>query len=273
MRTANRGRAGIGAFIGIAVVALVVAAACSSAAVTPETIVITPTPGAVTPLPSGVTPEPLTIATIDNVVISTDAPDKSWKVTFKKPVISGISEASAKKINEAITSIVNGYIGDFTGSNLPIPKNDGGPSTLEGNYSVALNASDLISLRFSVLTTVTGGARPSGKPGSVNFAVKTGEKIGLTDLFTSASAALPVIVAQTKADLAKQLGADLTWDGKASSLDFFDKAWVLTPEGLEFNFEQGKMATIAAGMPMATLPWSGLKSLIKPTGPAGGFTR
>ena len=273
MTTASRGRARIGAMVGIAIAALVVAAACSSPTEAPGTIYVTPTPGAITPLPSGVTPEPDTIPTVDNVIISTDAPDKKWKVTFKKPVISGISDAAMTKMNDTITALVNGYISDFTGSSLPTPAAGAAPSTLEGNYSIALRAPDVISLRFTMITNVVGSAHPNGKPGSINMAVKTGAKINLSDLFTDPGISLPSIVTKTKADLTKQLGTDLTWDGKASSLDFFGNAWVLTADGLEFNFEQGKMASAAAGMPSTTLTWSSLKALIKPTGPAGGFTR
>jgi len=97
-----------GVLAGIAVIAALAAAGCTGSSATPQTIYITPSPGPVTPLPSGVTPAPtvvLPVPAIDSVVISSNAPDNRWQVTFKKAVVSGISDAAATKMNGAIADI------------------------------------------------------------------------------------------------------------------------------------------------------------------------
>ena len=258
----------------LAVLATLAAAGCTGSSATPETIFITPTPGPATPLPSGATPGPTAAPTtpiIDSVVIDSNAPDSRWKVTFKKPVVSGIPEAAATKINDAITAKVNGYITAFTGSGLPAVASGDGPSSLQGNFTIALNSPSLVSLRFTVLTYITGAAHPAGVPGSINFVVSNGATINLADIFKDPTAALATLSVKAHAALATSLGSDLTWAGPATSMSFFDKAWAMTPAGLEFAWPQGDLASMAAGMPSATLTWSSIKTIIKTTGPAGEF--
>ena len=272
------GRAGRGprlvAVVGVALVSLMAAAACGGSSVTPKTIIITPAPGPITPRPSGVTPEPtLTPPTLTTYLVESTALDNRWKVTFKKPVIGGISDGVAAKINDAITAKVNGLISTFTDSGLPTVATGDGPSTLQGDYSIALNTAAIVSLRFTVLTDVTGAAHPVGRPGSLTVQVSSGATVGLTDLFSDQAKALSTVASQCKSQLAKTLGSDLTWDGKATSFDFFSKAWVITPGGLEFVFAQGDLASQAAGMPSATVPWSSLKPVVKAGGPAGEFVQ
>jgi hypothetical protein len=280
-----RRRAGIGLALCLAVVAALAAAGCGGSNATPPIIYITPTPGPATPtpapttpLPSGVTPAPTATPTpgpatpvIGSVVISSDAPDGRWKVTFKKPIVSGIPAPAATKINDAITAKVNSLISGFTGSGLPAVQSGDGPSTLEGDFTTALDSPRLISLRFTVVTFATGAAHPVGTPSSINFVVSSGDTVALTSLFNDPTAALPVLSTQAHAALSADLGADLTWAGPATAMSFFDKAWAMTPAGLEFSWAQGDLASMAAGTPSATLAWTAIKTLIKPSSAAGEF--
>jgi hypothetical protein len=279
-----RRRAGFGLASCLAVVAALAAAGCGGSNATPAIIYITPTPAPATPtvvptpLPSGVTPAPTATPTpgpatpaIGSVVISSDAPDSRWKVTFKKPIVSGIPNPAMTKINDAITAKVNSLISGFTGSGLPAVQTGAGPSTLEGDFTIALDSPTLISLRFTVLTFVTGAAHPIGTPASINFVVSSGDTVALTSLFNDPTAALPVLSTQAHAALSADLGSDLTWAGPATAMSFFDKAWALTPAGLEFSWAQGDLASMAAGAPSATLAWSAIKTLIKPGSAAGEF--
>jgi hypothetical protein len=276
MGTLGGRRARVGALACVAVAAALVAGACSGSTATPQIIYLTPPPGPVTPLPSGVTPAPsiaLPTPIIDSVILSSNAPDNRWAVTFKKPVVSGISDAAMTKINDAIAAKVNDLIGAFTKQDLPAVASGDTQSTLEGDFSIALDTPRLISLRFTVLTYVTGAAHPEGQPSSINLVVADGSTINLTDLLTDQAAALTSFAGQAHSALEATLGTDLNWSGTAKSLTFFDKAWVMTIDGLEFTWGQGELASEAAGMPTATLPWAGIKPLIKPASPAGEFVK
>jgi hypothetical protein len=272
----KRRRAGAGLVV-FALLAALAAGACAKSNVTPRVIYITPKPGPTgTPVPSGpapaVTPAAAT-PTITSLLVSSTAPDGRWKVTFKKPVIGGVSEAAAAAMNDAITKQVNDYIDAFTKSDLPAVTKTTVPSSLEGDYAISLNSPTIISLRFSVLTSVSGAAHPIGTPGSISLVAGTGKTIALVDLFSDPAAAAAKIASSTHTSLSSLLDKDLTWDGKAGSLDFFSKAWVFTPAGLEFYWPQGQLASVAAGMPSAVVPWADLKSLLKAGSPAGEFTK
>lgn len=258
----------------VAAVAALAAGGCTGSNATPETIYITPTPGTATPLPSGATPGPTAGATtpvIDSVVIDSNAPDSRWKVTFKMPVVSGLPAGVDTKINDAITAKVNGYIAAFTGSGLPAVASGDAASTLEGDYTIALDSPTLVSLRFTLLTNVSGSTHPVGSPGAISFVVSSGATINLADIFTDPTAAVSTLSTKVHAALATSLGSDLTWAGPATSMSFFEKAWAMTPAGLEFAWPQGDLASMASGMPTATLAWSSIKTIIKPTSPAGEF--
>ena len=95
----------------------VAAAGCGGTNATPQTTYISPPPGTLAP---GATPTPSPRPPdITGEIISTTAPDSRWTVTFKKPVIGGVTPAVATKMNAAITAKVNGYISAFTSRALP----------------------------------------------------------------------------------------------------------------------------------------------------------
>jgi hypothetical protein len=265
-------RRSIAAVGGVALIAAIAAAGCLGPGRTPRVVYITPTPGSEPTLAPGATPTPAPASpTISSVVISSDAPDGRWKVIFKKPVVSGVADPAGTAINDAITTQINQYIANFTGSGLPAVANGAGPSTLEGDFSTALDSPSVLSLRFTMLAYVSGSAHPAGTPGSLTFVVATGKPVALADLFTDANAAVAILAPKSHDSLSSQLSNDLTWSGSAPSLDFFSKAWVFTPAGLEFSWPQGDLASMAAGMPSAVVSWGDLKSVVKQDSPAYQF--
>jgi hypothetical protein len=266
----------LAALAGLALLVASVAAGCARSNKTPQVIYITPKPGPTdtASVPPGGTIVPIETAsapTVTSILISTSAPDKKWDVTFKKPVVTGIPDSLAGPMNDAITSQVNSYISDFTGSDLPAVVQGQSPSTLEGNFSTTYASGALLSLRFSIVTYVSGGAHPTSQAGSINLAVGTGNTIALQDLFTDPTAAAAALAPKAHDSLANQLGDSLIWDGKASSLDFFATGWVFTADGLQFNWNQAEIATSAAGRPSVVISWSDLKPLLKSDGPAASF--
>lgn len=236
------------------------------------------TPGSTGGTPSAAptaTPAPAT-PTITTQTITSAAPDGSWTVTVKKPVVGGVPQAGA--MNAAIDARVNAIITEFktAESDLSI-----GPNTLEGEYSVALVSPTLLSLRFKT-DEYTGGAHGSQPWLSFNFAVPTGAPIHLQDLFTDSTAGLSVLSAQSRtllaAHLATVFGEPLTPDdidgingGTQPVLANFDSAWVFTTAGLEITFQEYQVAAYVAGVSHITIPWSALAGVISPTGPAAEF--
>ena len=261
------GRHPIG-LVGFAFVAALVVSACAGSSRTPRIVVITLPPAPVTAAPAasgGATGGDVAPAAVSNVLITSAAPDGKWKVTFKKPLVTGLPDAVNSKINDAITGQVNGYVAAFSGrQDLPAVAKDASPSQLEGDYAIALNSSSVVSFRFTQLVWLSGQDHPTGTPGSVSFAVSSGKALTLADLFAEPAKAVGTIAMKTHSALVTTLGTELTWDGKATSLDFFSKAWAITAAGLEFSWPQGQIASSAGGMPSATVAWADLASLLKP---------
>jgi hypothetical protein len=238
-------------------------AGCSGPKVTPE--IIFTAPPAVDTAGIGETP------TIDTIAITSSAPDNTWTVTFKKPILGGgVSDAALTKMNDAITAKVNGYIHAFSGGSLPAVASGGSPSTLEGDFSVAMISSSIVSLRFTILTDISGSGKLTEEPASISLWVPTGATIDLSELFNDQKAAVSALASKAHAGLSKALGKTLTWDGKATDISFFD-AWDITPTGLEFTWAQDKIADQSAGLPAVTLAWSDIKSIVRGDGPAGQF--
>jgi len=142
----------------VAAAALAVAGCSVGPSATPE-IVYTAPPAADT---AGIGETP----SVDTIAITSSAPDNTWTATFKKPVLSGVSDAILTKMNDAITAKVNGYIHDFTGGSLPGVASGAAPSTLEGDFSVAMTSPTIVSLRFSILTTLSGSGKLVAQPGA-----------------------------------------------------------------------------------------------------------
>jgi hypothetical protein len=257
-------RAGRGVLACFAVAASLTLAACGSSSAPASAQINYTAPPAFGTDGVGATP------TIDSIAITSHAPDNQWTVTFKKPVVSGGSDQAVAAMNDAITAKVNGYIHTFSGGSLPPVTTGGSPSTLEGDFSVAMTSPTIVSLRFSMLANVSGSGHFDNTVSSLNLWVPTGATISLADLFTDQGSALSTLKSKAHAALAASLEKTLTWDGKADSLSFFD-AWDMTSAGLGFTWPQGKIADQSAGPPAVTLPWVDIKSIIRSNGPAGQF--
>jgi hypothetical protein len=262
-------------------------AGCITVKATPEIIYVTPAPAsasaALIPTPSGLlssSSDAPTEAASDNVpsgtpsvlsqTVARAASDGRWTASFRKPVVGGVSDEAVAAMNASIGVRVDGYISAFEGSGLPAVNPGDGPSTFEGDFSVAYASPTVLSIRFSIETYVSGAASPNEEPGSINFNAITGASIQFVDLFTSAGDALPVLSSQSHSLLAKSLGAELDWPASVTMADF-QSAWALTAPGLELTWAQGEIAPRAAGAPTITIPWSALKSVIAGSGPAAGF--
>jgi hypothetical protein len=286
----RRSHSGFGALALLAGAGLLVAG-CLGSSPTPQiiytTLPATPSPAAnasasalasATPLasapataaPSASAPVSGGLPVIGSTTVTSEAADHRWTVTFREPVVSGVSEAAAAAMNSSIVNRVNSFISDFNGSELPIVASGDGPSTLAGDFTVALASPTLVSLRFTIDTFVSGAAHPSRQVGSINFSVGSGAVIQIADLFTSPAAALPVLQTQAHTRLTTLLGADLMWPASVTMADF-GKAWVFTTAGLELAWSQSDIAASAAGTPTISIPWSALAGVIANPGPAAAF--
>lgn len=265
-----------GRLVGLGLMAACAALAvtgCLGSTATPQIIYVSPTPSAGSPASaasSATAMIPTTAPIVTGSDVTSSAPDNSWQVSFREPVVSGLSPAVATAVGDSVNTRVSAFISAFSGGQLPAVPPGGTPSTLKGNFSVELATPTLLSLRFTVETSITGGAHPTTEAGSINFDVATGAVIQLPDLFTSAAAALPVLQTQAHAKLTALLHGGLAWPASVTMADF-GQAWAFTTTGLELSWSQGAIASEAAGVPTISVPWSALSGVLAKPGPAAQF--
>jgi hypothetical protein len=287
-------RSRFGFLASLAIVASV-AAACGSSTATPGItyVIDTPTPAPSTPLdtPTAVptdaptdsptdspsptpTPTPAPTPVVTSVLITSAAPDGRWTVKYHKPVVAGVSAAAVTAVNNSIKARLTALVDDFNGHGLPVPASGDGPSTFDGNFTVALNSPTILSIRIAVDEFVTGAAHPSHIAATLNFKVSDGSTIALQDLFSNLSGALSVMSLKSRTLLVAQLGAGEAGTintGTTPALASFDSAWAFTTGGLELTFQEYSIGPYADGSPTIVIPWSDLAGDIKQAGPAGEF--
>ncbi|MEU0543949.1 RsiV family protein [Nocardia sp. NPDC005978] len=109
-----------------------------------------------------------------------------------------------------------------------------------------------------------GGAHPWSMLASHVTDLRTGEAIGLGDLFTDSQAGLDVLAAQA-AELGPKTRAGDAFDprGASASSENF-QVWTATPDGMRIYFEQGSVGPSAMGVVDITVPWSELSAVLAP---------
>jgi hypothetical protein len=143
---------------------------------------------------------------------------------------------------------------------------------------VALAKDDLISIAFTISSYSAGAAHPNSYTEVVNFDLKNGKLLRLADLFVPGSKYLQAISAYCIQELKKQANeqgmSDDDWIKKGAGPNPANyKNWTITKKGLEITFDPYQVAAYAAGPQQVTVPYSTLKEIIKPDGPAGQFVK
>ena len=152
----------------------------------------------------------------------------------------------------------------------PLPDESGG-SDLSVSYTVALAQDDLVSVKFDVSNYEAGAAHPNPYSHVLNYDLKNGKQLKLSDLFKPGAKFLQTIATYCIADLKKQqkdLPVDQIEEGAAAKSDNYTN-WTITRRGLGITFDAYQVAPYAAGPQFVLVPYSNLKDLINPDGPIG----
>ena len=149
-------------------------------------------------------------------------------------------------------------------------------STLEIGYNIRLATDDLISVEFSEGQYSRGAAHGNSFTVVLNYDTKNKRKLVLADLFQAKSNYLNVISAYCIKDLQDQskkndmLTADQIKEGAGPRSENYG-AWTLTRKGLWITFDPYQVAAYAAGPQHVLVPYSALKSIVKPDGAIGNL--
>jgi len=144
-------------------------------------------------------------------------------------------------------------------------------------YTLVLAQDDLISAKFDVGSYYQGAAHPNSYSDVINFDLKNGKQLKLSDLFKPGSKYLQTIADYSIADLKKQAKDKGLIEGEiengASALAKNYQSWNITKTGLGITFDAYQVGPYAAGPQFVMVPYSALKDIINPEGPIAQFAK
>lgn len=205
-----------------------------------------------------------------------------YEVAAQYPQISGGNNPNFEKFNQlaraSVTKKVAGFKKDMAPEEGAEPPPEGSMgSDLNVSYKVALAQDDLVSVDFSVGSYFQGAAHPNTYSETLNYDLKNGKELKLSDLFKSGSKYLQAIATYCIADLKKQkdqkglLDEEINKGAAASAKNY--QSWTITRRGLGINFDAYEVGPYAAGPQYVLVPYSALKDLINPEGPIAQFAK
>jgi len=206
-----------------------------------------------------------------------------YEIAAQYPQISGGSNPNFEKFNQTVRASVTKTVADFRkemtpkeGEDEPRPEGSMG-SDLNISYDIALAQDDLLSVEFSVGNYYQGAAHPNSYSEVLNYDLKNGKQLKLSDLFKPGVKYLQAIATYCIADLKKQakdkglLDEEIEKGAAASGQNY--KSWTITKRGLGINFDSYQVAPYAAGPQFVLVPYSTLKDLINPESPIAQFAK
>jgi hypothetical protein len=211
-----------------------------------------------------------------------------YEIDVEYPQLTGPIAPNFEKFNQTIRSLATRKVNAFKSEMTPVagdqpteaPQESMG-SDLGVGYTVALAKDDLISIEFGVGSYSSGAAHPNSYTEVVNFDLKNGKLLKLSDLFKPGSKYLQVISAYSIQQLkkkSKEQGDDAMLDddwiqrGAGPEAENYS-SWTISKKGLGIVFDSYQVAPYAAGPQNVFVPYSVLKEIIKPDGPVGQFNK
>lgn len=205
-----------------------------------------------------------------------------YEIEAQYPQITGGSNPNFEKFNQVVRASVTGKVAKFKkdmapqeGEVEPRPEGSMG-SDLSVGYDIALAQDDLVSVEFNVGSYYQGAAHPNSYSEVLNYDLKNGRQLKLSDLFKPGAKYLQAIATYCIADLKKQKDKGLMDEeiekGAAASPKNY-QSWTITKKGLGISFDAYQVGPYAAGPQAVVVPYSALKDLINPEGPIAQFAK
>jgi hypothetical protein len=195
------------------------------------------------------------------------------------PQLTGGNNPNIEKFNQAARAAVTKKVAMFKKEMTPeegenteeTRPEDSMGSDLTISYSVALAQDDLVSIDFAVHTYYQGAAHPNQYAETLNYDLKNGKLLKVSDLFKPGAKYLQAIATYCIADLKKQaeqngLMPEEIEKGAAAKSENYE-AWTITKRGVGIEFDPYQVGPYAAGPQFVLVPYSTLKDLINPDGP------
>jgi len=207
-----------------------------------------------------------------------------YEINASYPQIAGTSNPNFEKFNQAVRGSVLKSIAEFKKTMAATPDQQPPPedsmhSDLTIDYEIGLAQDDLVSVLLFISSYYQGAAHPLGNSDSINFDLKNGKVLKLSDLFKPGAKYLPALSAYCISDLKKQSKAkqdmldDTSINNGASPNAKNYKTWTIRRNGIGVEFDAYQVGPYAAGAQTVIVPYSTVKDLINPEAPIGQFAK
>ena len=200
---------------------------------------------------------------------------QKYSIKVEYPELSGATNTNVDKFNQEVKKLVTKEISAFkqgeeeSGSDEPNVESETG-SDLQIWFNVVLATNDLVSVLFDVSNYSQGAAHPNGYSLVLNFDLKSGKTLNLSDLFSPKSDYLNAISRVAISDLKKQSGqdADSEWIERGAGPESENyNSWNISKKGLAITFDPYQVASYAEGPKHVVIPYSVLKDVTRADGP------
>lgn len=208
-----------------------------------------------------------------------------YEIAAYYPQFTGGSNPNFEKFNQLVRGSVLKKVAQFKKEMAPEEGDEPPPegsmgSSLDVAYEIALAQDDLISVQMDVGSYYQGAAHPNSYTETINYDLKNGKQLKLSDLFKPGAKYLQAIATYSIADLKKQQSTgqgkglldDQIEEGAAPSAKNYE-SWKITKKGLGINFDAYQVGPYAAGPQFVLVPYANLKDLINPEGPIAQFAK
>jgi hypothetical protein len=227
-----------------------------------------------------VTPEPILLPnglTLENNYSIETIENPKLTVEVSKPVLTGGTGDVVDTFNKAVDQIVEDTAGSFRNDTLNAPQVEvtlppeiaALGSYVDVRYNVTYADSHLISIFFSIYWYSAGAAHPNSYSVTLNYDLDSGRALDLSDVFKPGSKYLETLANYAMRELRR---ADrLTFPEGAEPTPDNYRSWNVLPDGLRINFDDYQVTPHAVGPQQVVVPYSELKSLLRPNGPLAAF--
>ena len=205
----------------------------------------------------------------------------NYEISVEYPQITGSSTPGVEKFNQQSKSLATGLVAEFRKSMTEWERVEGstGGSDFGMGYTIGIARDDLISVGFDIGSYYQGAAHPNSYSRVINFDLKNGKPLRLSDLFQPGSKYLQTIAAYCIKDLQKQskakddmLDDNSIQEGAGPNVKNY-QSWMVTKKGLAVQFDSYQVGPYVAGPQFVLVPYSALKDIIKPDGPLAQYAK
>ena len=207
-----------------------------------------------------------------------------YEIEAQYPQFTGGNNPNFEKFNQLVRAVVTKKVAGFKKDVAPQEGEEPRPEGSMGSdlgigYEIALAQYDLISVEFDIGSYYQGAAHPNSYTETINYDLRNGKQLKLSDLFQPGSKYLQTLASYCIADLKKQskakgeeLPEDMLQSGAAATAKNY-QSWKVTRKGLGINFDSYQVGPYAAGPQYVLVPYANLKDLINPEGPIAQFAK